>query len=115
MRTYTSKSFLTTYRIKTLLATVVGLGLTLLPSLAMAGTKLKWSDAMKKGGDAGDWVQNIIYAVMAIFIMSSIIMGSLAFKQLAADGNWKDFWSKIAGAVGMFVTPIAVYWALALP
>jgi hypothetical protein len=103
-----------TNRLKLLLATVVGFGLTVLPDMAYAGTKLKWDQAMKEGGDVGNWVQKVIYAVMAIFIMSAIIMGSLAFKQLAADGNWKDFWSKIAGAVGMFVTPIAVYWALSL-
>ena len=75
-------------------------------------TQLKWKDAMSKGGNVGNWVRTMIYAVMAIFIMSAIVMGSLAFKQLAADGNWKDFWSKIAGAIGMFVTPIAVYWAM---
>lgn len=104
-----------TNKLKTLLVGASAFSLTIIPSLAQSGgTTLKWSDAMSKGGDVGDWVQNIIYAVMAIFIMSSIIMGSLAFKQLAADGNWKDFWSKIAGAVGMFVTPIAVYWALKL-
>lgn len=100
-----------TTRLKTLPSAIVLLALT--PISLFGSTNLKWSDAMSKGGDVGDWVQKIIYAIMAIFIMSSIIMGSLAFKQLAADGNWKDFWSKIAGAVGMFVTPIAVYWALA--
>lgn len=88
-------------------------GLTIITFTSFGqGTELKWNDAMNKGGDVATWVSTVIYAVMAIFIMSAIIMGSLAFKQLAADGNWKDFWSKIAGAVGMFVTPIAVYWAM---
>ncbi len=102
-----------TNRLKTLLAVASVSVLSAASSFAGKGTELKWTDAMSKGGDVGNWVQTMIYAIMAIFIMSAIIMGSLAFKQLAADGNWKDFWSKIAGAVGMFVTPIAVYWALA--
>lgn len=104
-----------TNRLKTLLTVASVSVLSAASSFAAAarGTELKWTDAMRKGGDVGNWVQTMIYAIMAIFIMSAIIMGSLAFKQLAADGNWKDFWSKIAGAVGMFVTPIAVYWALA--
>jgi|LakMenEpi03Aug12_release.lakeMendotaPanAssembly.Ray.scaffolds.fasta_scaffold1942535_2 hypothetical protein len=101
-----------TNRLKTLLAVGTAYSLSIIPSLAGAKNEMKWSTAMTKGGDVGSWVQTMIYAIMAIFIMSAIIMGSLAFKQLAADGNWKDFWSKIAGAVGMFVTPIAVYWAL---
>jgi hypothetical protein len=50
--------------------------------------------------------------IMGIFAMVAVILGSLAFKQLSADGNWKDFWSKIAGAIGMFVVPIAVWWAI---
>jgi hypothetical protein len=76
-----------------------------------AGTGLTWNDALSSNDDVSKWVRTLIIAVMAIFVMAAIIMGSLAFKQLASDGNWKDFWSKIAGAVGMFVTPIAVYWA----
>lgn len=97
----------------TIKTTVLGiLGFVSLKMSALSQNQLEWSQAMNKGGDVGAWVSTVIYAVMAIFIMSAIIMGSLAFKQLAADGNWKDFWSKIAGAVGMFVTPIAVYWAI---
>ena len=72
---------------------------------------LSWSNAFgDEGGAVGKWIKGVVYMVMAVFIMVSIILGSLAFKQLAADGNWKEFWSKIAGAIGMFVTPIAVAW-----
>ncbi len=78
------------------------------------GTDLSWSEATGSGDDVSAWIRQIMVAVMAIFVMAAIIMGSLAFKQLAADGNWKDFWSKIAGAVGMFVTPVAIYWAVGL-
>ncbi len=75
---------------------------------------LSWSEATGSTDDVSTWIRQIMVAVMAIFVMAAIIMGSLAFKQLAADGNWKDFWSKIAGAVGMFVTPVAIYWAVGL-
>lgn len=75
---------------------------------------LSWSEATDSNDDISVWIRQIMVAVMAIFVMAAIIMGSLAFKQLAADGNWKDFWSKIAGAVGMFVTPVAIYWAVGL-
>jgi hypothetical protein len=73
---------------------------------------LSWSSAKNNGGDIGAWVNKIMLVLMSIFIMVSIVLGSLAFKQLAADGNWKDFWSKIAGAIGMFVVPIAVYYLI---
>lgn len=71
---------------------------------------IKWSEALTSTDSVSTWIRGVVVAVMAIFIMVSLILGSLAFKQLAADGNWKDFWSKIAGSVGMFVTPIAIYW-----
>ena len=103
-----------TNTIRTLVFSILGFATLKMTALAQSGNKLEWSTAMKSGGEVGQWVGTVIYAVMAIFIMSAIIMGSLAFKQLAADGNWKDFWSKIAGAVGMFVTPIAVYWAVSI-
>jgi hypothetical protein len=77
-----------------------------------AGSALSWGEALG-GNDISNWMRGVILGIMAIFIMVSIILGSLAFKQLAADGNWKEFWSKIAGAVGMFVVPIAVNYLLA--
>ena len=78
---------------------------------ASAGnTTLTWSDAMSETSGISKWLHTILLAIMACFIMVSIILGSLAFKQLSADGDWKSFWSKIAGAIGMFVTPIAIYW-----
>ena len=76
-----------------------------------ATEELKWSAALSQDDAVSKCFRVLILAVMSIFVMAAIIMGSLAFKQLASDGNWKDFWSKIAGAIGMFVTPIAVYWA----
>jgi hypothetical protein len=79
----------------------------LIPQLAMA-QELSWSST--EGADITGWFNTIIQVIMAVFVMTAIVMGSLAFKQLAADGNWKDFWSKIAGAMGMFVVPIAIYW-----
>lgn len=72
--------------------------------------EIKWSDALDSGDEVSSWIRGVVVAVMSIFIMVSLILGSLAFKQLAADGNWKDFWSKIAGSIGMFVVPIAIYW-----
>jgi hypothetical protein len=79
-------------------------------SSAQAVENIKWSEALTSGDSVSVWIRGVVVVVMAIFIMVSLILGSLAFKQLAADGNWKDFWSKIAGSVGMFVTPIAIYW-----
>jgi len=77
-----------------------------------AASNLTWSSAKNNNSDIADWVNKIMLVLMSIFIMVSIVLGSLAFKQLAADGNWKDFWSKIAGAIGMFVVPIAVYYLI---
>lgn len=82
----------------------------LMPSAHAGSGELKWSDALSSTDDVSVWIRVVIVAVMAIFIMIAIILGSLAFKQLAADGNWKEFWSKIAGAIGMFVVPVGVYW-----
>jgi uncharacterized membrane protein len=81
--------------------------LLLAPQLAMAQVELTWTN---ESSDITNWFNTIIQVIMAVFVMTAIVMGSLAFKQLAADGNWKDFWSKIAGAMGMFVVPIAIYW-----
>jgi hypothetical protein len=77
---------------------------------ALAQQQLSWSQATNGSDAISNWLRTIILAVMACFIMASIIVGALAFKALASDGNWKDFWSKIAGAIGMFVTPVAIYW-----
>ena len=82
-----------------------------IPTELLATTKdLTWTTAKGKSGVVGTWMNNVMMVIMAIFIMVSIVLGSLAFKQLAADGNWKDFWSKIAGAIGMFIVPIVVYY-----
>lgn len=79
---------------------------TIMPALATSG-QLSW----KGGGSTIEtWFNTILLVIMGVFVMTACIMGSLAFKQLAFDGNWKDFWSKIAGAVGMFIVPIAIYW-----
>ena len=78
--------------------------------LAEANADLTWTTAKTKSGVVGNWIRNVMMVIMAIFIMVSIVLGSLAFKQLAADGNWKDFWSKIAGAIGMFIVPVVVYY-----
>lgn len=81
---------------------------TLLPmSLQASAKQLNWSGG---NSDIEGWFNTILLVIMGVFVMTACIMGSLAFKQLAADGNWKDFWSKIAGAIGMFVVPIAIYW-----
>lgn len=74
------------------------------------GGEIKWSEALSSSDNVSVWIRKGIVIIMSIFIMVALILGSLAFKQLAADGNWKDFWSKIAGAIGMFVVPVAVYW-----
>jgi preprotein translocase subunit SecG len=76
---------------------------------------LNWAEAGSRSGgdDVTSWIRKVMVVIMAIFIMVSIVLGSLAFKQLAADGNWKDFWSKIAGAIGMFIVPVVVYWLVA--
>jgi hypothetical protein len=102
-----TKSFL-----QTIYAAFLG-AVMIVPAQAQGGD-LSWSEATGSSDDVSTWIRQIMVAVMAIFVMAAIIMGSLAFKQLAADGNWKDFWSKIAGAVGMFVTPVAIYWAVGL-
>lgn len=80
---------------------------------AAIAQELSWSEALSGGGEGDeitDWINKVALVIMAVFIMISIIMGSLAFKQLASDGNWKDFWSKIAGSIGMFVTPLVIYY-----
>lgn len=79
---------------------------SIMPNLAHA-SKLTWSGG---SGPVEDWFNTILLVLMGVFVMTACIMGSLAFKQLAADGNWKDFWSKIAGAIGMFVVPTVIYW-----
>jgi len=86
------------------------LGYVIFTCQPLLAADLSWSEATSGNDKISAWLRTIILAVMACFVMVSIILGSLAFKQLAADGNWKDFWSKIAGAIGMFVTPIAIYW-----
>jgi hypothetical protein len=96
--------------LKTILTATLALGVMTTLAMAAGTGSLNWTEATGSGDKISEWIRKIMVAIMAIFVMSAIIMGSLAFKQLAADGNWKDFWSKIAGAMGMFVTPIAVYW-----
>jgi hypothetical protein len=91
---------------------LVALGTLLNHSAYAAGAPLTWED--NNGGDIGTWMFKAMNAVMYIFMMSGTVLGAMAFKQLSADGNWKDFWSKLAGAAGMFSTPIMVQWALGL-
>ena len=76
--------------------------------VAHAETKLSWTGA--KTSSIATWFNTILLVIMAVFTMTACVMGALTFKQLGADGNWKDFWSKIAGCAGMFVVPIAIYW-----
>jgi len=83
----------------------------LMPMYARAD-RLMWSTDGGDGDKIHTWFNTILTVIMAIFVMTSIVMGSLAFKQLASDGNWRDFWSKIAGAIGMFVVPVAIYWVV---
>jgi hypothetical protein len=72
-------------------------------------SQLSWSDANSSASPM-TFVTSITKVIMGVFVLISIIMGSLAFKQLAADGNWKDFWSKIAGSIGMFIVPVVVFY-----
>lgn len=101
-------------RTNSFLKTIYSAFIVALVTVSARAEDLSWSEATGSSDDVSTWIRQIMVAVMAIFVMAAIIMGSLAFKQLAADGNWKDFWSKIAGAVGMFVTPVAIYWAVGL-
>jgi hypothetical protein len=82
--------------------------------LAAQTGNLKWSAVKDDNSDVTSWIRRVMVVIMAIFIMVSIVLGSLAFKQLAADGNWKDFWSKIAGAIGMFIVPVVVYYLVGI-
>lgn len=86
------------------------LSLAALSATASANEKLTWNGALSSDDPVSKFIRTAVVGVMAIFVMISIILGALAFKQLANDGNWKDFWSKIAGSVGMFVVPILIYW-----
>ena len=74
-----------------------------------AGAQLTWQSA-NTTGVVGSWFTLIMRVLLAVFIMSSIVLTVLAFKGLAADGQWKEFWSKIIGAVGIFSVPIIIYW-----
>ena len=81
----------------------------LLAPIAANANQLKWTGADENSGIT-KWFNTILLVIMAVFTMTACVMGALTFKQLGADGNWKDFWSKIAGCAGMFVVPIAIYW-----
>ena len=99
-------------RIKIWATTFTAYALTILPTLA--ANELSWTDSSASSNDVTGWIKKVMMVIMAIFIMVAIVTGSLAFKQLAADGNWKDFWSKIAGSIGMFVVPVVVYYLVGL-
>ena len=84
------------------------IAVALMAPLAAHANKLQWTNSSPSKIE--DWFNTILLVIMAVFTMTACVMGALTFKQLGADGNWKDFWSKIAGCAGMFVVPIAIYW-----
>ena len=94
---------------------LLGTAALMTPTYLAAQTgNLQWSAVKDDNSDVTKWIRKVMVVIMAIFIMVSIVLGSLAFKQLAADGNWKDFWSKIAGAIGMFIVPVIVYYLVGI-
>jgi type IV secretory pathway VirB2 component (pilin) len=65
------------------------------------------------GGQSGatevnTFFTNVTTVLLYICAFVALIIIILAFKGLAGQGDWRTFWNKIAGGIGIFVVPALV-------
>lgn len=72
-----------------------------------------FSDAMNQDtGDIGSFFGSVTKVMMYVMAVVSVVITVLAFKGLAGQGDWRAFWNKIAGAIGMFAVPAIMNWLI---
>ena len=92
----------------------VGLGLYLLmASLGFANNADDligdWGDAEAgQDTDLGEFVSVIVNIVMYVFAAVSIILAGMTSYGLFQSGDWRAFWSKIAGCAMLFAIPFVI-------
>jgi hypothetical protein len=110
----TNKTFLGRWLPVFLVIGVLGVMLCLTGSHAFAqGTgaeSLTWTQNQNANTQVQTWFSGVMNALLYVFIFGAIVIAVLAFKGLAADGRWQEFWSKIIGAVGIFAVPVIIKW-----
>lgn len=68
--------------------------------------------ATQENGGIGAFFESVTKVLMYVMAVVSIVITVLAFKGLAGQGDWRSFWNKIAGAIGMFAVPAIMNWLL---
>lgn len=88
------------------------LGTMFLLSMSAHGQEITWDEASGSQNTVTTFFRNITMVLMYVMAVVSIVITVLAFKGLAGQGDWRTFWNKIAGAVGMFAVPTIINFLL---
>lgn len=76
---------------------------------AFAQEVSNWGDAAKANTTPiGKFVKSVTSVIMVVFALISVIIAGLAFKGLSGSGDWRTFWNKIAGSIGLFTVPFII-------
>lgn len=86
------------------------------PHLSAQGVVESWKTSSQagQGGEVGNFFRQVTQVLLYVCAVASVIIIVLAFKGLAGQGDWRTFWNKIAGGIGIFAVPTIINWLIGL-